>query len=136
MGEAGKWDAFRQADAALAAAGTVLFELALTGIPTIATYKTDIFIRLIMSRIRTWSGALPNLIADYPVFPEFYDEFLRPPMLGRWLERLSTDTPQRAGVLSGCQTVFEKLTTETPASERAAAIVLELAQARRPANLS
>jgi lipid-A-disaccharide synthase len=133
VGEAGKWQAFRQADAALAAAGTVLFELALTGIPTIATYKTDIFIRMIMSRIKTWSGALPNLIADYPVFPEFYDQFLRPQMLGRWLERLSTDTPQRAGVLAGCQTVFENLTTEKPASQHAAEIVLRLAQRKSPA---
>lgn len=133
VGEKGKWEAFRQADAALAAAGTVLFELALTGIPTVATYRTDIFIRMIMSRIRTWSGALPNLIADYPVFPEFYDEFLRPQMLGRWLERLSTDTPQRAGVLAGCQTVFENLTTEKPASEHAAEIVLDLAQRKSPA---
>jgi len=136
IGEAGKWEAFRQADAALAAAGTVLFELALTGIPTIATYRTDIFIRLIMSQIKTWSGALPNLIADYPVFPEFYDQFLRPEMLGRWLERLSTDTPQRAGVLAGCQAVFEKLTTETPASEHAGEIVLELAQRKSRATLS
>lgn len=133
VGETGKWEAFRQADAALAAAGTVLFELALTGIPTVATYRTDIFIRMIMSRIKTWSGALPNLIADYPVFPEFYDEFLRPQMLGRWLERLSTDTPQRTSVLAGCQTVFEKLTTEKPASEYAAEIVLELAQRKSPA---
>ena len=133
VGEAGKWEAFRGADAALAAAGTVLFELALTGIPTVATYRTDIFIRMVLSRIRTWSGALPNLIADYPVFPEFYDEFLRPPMLGRWLERLSSDTPQRAGILSGCQAVFEKLTTERPASEVAAEIVLNLAQRKSPA---
>ncbi len=133
VGEAAKWHAFRQSDAALAAAGTVLFELALTGIPTIATYKTDIFIRMIMSRIKTWSGALPNLIADYPVFPEFYDQFLRPHMLGRWLERLSTDTPQRAAVLAGCQSVFENLTTEKPASEHAAEIVLRLAQRKSPA---
>ena len=49
-----------QADAALAAAGTVLFELALTGIPTIATYKTDIFIRLMLSRIKTWSARCPT----------------------------------------------------------------------------
>ncbi|CAN7351646.1 lipid-A-disaccharide synthase [Rhizobium sp. LjRoot254] len=133
VGETGKWEAFRQADAALAAAGTVLFELALTGIPTIATYKTDIFIRMIMSRIKTWSGALPNLIADYPVFPEFYDQFLRPQMLGRWLERLSTDTPQRAAVLAGCRTVFENLTTDKGASEHAAEIVLALAQRKSPA---
>lgn len=132
-GEAAKWQAFRGADAALAAAGTVLFELALTGIPSISTYRTDFFIRLVLNRIKTWSAALPNLIAGYPVFPEFYDEFLRPEMLARWLERLANDTPQRASVLAACDDVFEKLTTERPASEHAARIVLDLAQRKSPA---
>lgn len=131
-GEAAKWQAFRGADAALAAAGTVLFELALTGIPSISTYRTDFFIRLVLNRIKTWSAALPNLIAGYPVFPEFYDEFLRPEMLARWLERLANVTPQRASVLAACNDVFEKLTTELPANEHAARIVLDLAQRKSP----
>ena len=132
-GETAKWEAFRGADAALAAAGTVLFELALTGIPAISTYRTDFFIRLVLNRIRTWSAALPNLIAGYPVFPEFYDEFLRPEMLARWLERLAHDTPQRASVLAACDDVFEKLTTDIAANEHAARIVLDLAQRKSPA---
>ena len=118
--------------AALAAAGTVLFELAIAGIPTIATYKTDLFIRLMLSRIRTWSAALPNLVADYPVFPEFYDEFLRPAMLARTLERLSADTPQRVAVLSGCRDVYDKMTTDQPANVAAADIVLRYAQKKDP----
>ena len=63
VGEAAKWQAFAMADAALAASGTVLLELALTGIPTISTYKTDVLIRMVLNRIKVWSGALPNLIA-------------------------------------------------------------------------
>jgi lipid-A-disaccharide synthase len=132
-GETAKWQTLRGADAALAAAGTVLFELALTGIPSVSTYRTDFFIRLILSRIKTWSAALPNLIAGYPVFPEFYDEFLRPEMLARWLERLANDTPQRAGVLAACNDVFDKMVTERPANELAAEIVLDLAQRKSPA---
>jgi lipid-A-disaccharide synthase len=132
-GDDAKWAAFRKADAALAAAGTVLFELALAGIPTIATYKTDFFIRLMLSRIRTWSAVLPNLVVDYPVFPEFYDEFLRPEMLARTLERLSADTPQRAAVLAGCQDVYDRMSTERPANVVAAEIALAYAQRKSPA---
>lgn len=132
-GDAAKWSAFAGADAALAAAGTVLFELALAGIPAIATYKTDFFIRLMLSRIRTWSSVLPNLVTGYPVFPEFYDEFLRPEMLARTLERLAADTPQRAAVLAGCQDVYDKMSTERPANVVAAEIVLSYAQRKSPA---
>lgn len=132
-GDDAKWRAFAEADAALAAAGTVLFELALAGIPTIATYKTDFFIRLMLSRIRTWSGALPNLVAGYPVFPEFYDEFLRPEMLGRIVERLASDTPQRTAVIAGCGDVYERMSTARPANEVAAEIVLRYAQKKSPA---
>ena len=131
--DAAKWTAFATADAALAAAGTVLFELALAGIPTISAYKTDFFIRLMLNRIRTWSAALPNLVADYPVFPEFYDAFLRPEMLARLLERLSSDTPQRAAVLAGCDDVYDRMATERPANEVAAEIVLAYAQRKSPA---
>lgn len=132
-GERDKWGALAGADAALAAAGTVLFELALVGIPTVGGYKTDLFIRMVLSRIRTWSAVLPNLVAGYPVFPEFYDEFLRPEMLARMLERLAGDTPQRAAVLAGCADVYEKMATERPANVVAAEIALRYAQEKSPA---
>ena len=41
VGEDAKWQAFAQADAAVAASGTVILELALAGIPAISTYKVD-----------------------------------------------------------------------------------------------
>jgi len=126
VGEAEKWRAFAQADVALAASGTVLLELALAGIPSVSTYKTDFWIRLALSRIKTWSGALPNLIADYPVVPEFFDEFIRPAMLARLIERLAADTPERIAMLAGFRAVFDLMTTEHPAGEHGAGIILNL----------
>jgi lipid-A-disaccharide synthase len=133
LGEEAKWAAFGTADAALAAAGTVLFELALAGIPAIATYKTDFFIRLMRNRIRIWSAVLPNLVAGYPVFPEFYDEFLRPEMLSRTLARLANDTPQRAAIIAACGDVYDTMSTERPANVVAAEIALSYAQGKSPA---
>ncbi|MDB5525238.1 MAG: lipid-A-disaccharide synthase [Rhizobium sp.] len=126
VGEAAKWQAFAEADVALAASGTVLLELALAGIPTISTYKTDVLIRMVLARIKAWSGALPNLIADYPVVPEYFDEFIRPTALARWLERLGTDTPDRAAMLTGFQEVFDRMATERAPGEHGAAIILDL----------
>jgi lipid-A-disaccharide synthase len=126
VGEAAKWQAFGVADAALAASGTVLLELALTGIPTISTYKTDVLIRMVLSRIKVWSGALPNLIADYPVVPEYFDEFIRPTALARWMERLSADTPERKAMLAGFDEIFDHMATEHSPGAHGAAIILDL----------
>jgi lipid-A-disaccharide synthase len=132
VGEQAKWLAFSRADAALAASGTVLLEVALTGIPVISTYKTDFLIRMVLNRIKVWSAALPNLIADYPVVPEYFDEFIRPAMLARWMERLTADTPERAAMLAGFRTVFDRMSTEMPPGERGAAIVLDLVDHKKP----
>jgi lipid-A-disaccharide synthase len=130
IGEAEKWQAFSSADAALAASGTVLLELTLSGIPVVSTYKTDVLIRLVLSRIKIWSAALPNLIADYPVVPEYFDEFIRPQMLMRWLGRLSEATPERGAMLAGFDKVFDAMSVETVPAEAAAAVVTALLDRR------
>jgi lipid-A-disaccharide synthase len=132
VGEAAKWEAFSQADAALAASGTVLLEVALAGIPVVSTYKTDVLIRMVLSRIKAWSGALPNLIADYPVVPEYFDEFIRPTALARWIERLSMDTAERAAMLSGFDLIFERMSTPRPSGEYGASVVLDLLHKKKP----
>jgi lipid-A-disaccharide synthase len=131
VGDAAKWQAFGEADVALAASGTVLLELALAGIPTISSYKTDVLIRMVLNRIKAWSGALPNLIADYPVVPEYFDEFIRPTALARWLERLSTDTPERNAMLAGFQEIFDRMATARPPGAHGAAIVLDVLRQKR-----
>lgn len=128
-----KWDAFARADAALAASGTVILELGLCGVPTVSVYKTDWLIKLITNRIKIWSAALPNLIADYAVVPEYFNEQIRPALLMRWIERLSGQTPERAAMLAGFETVWSRMQTPEPPGEVGARILLDhLQQKTRP----
>ncbi len=125
-GEDSKWAAFATADAAIAASGTVLLELALSGVPVVSAYKTDWLIKLMMGRITTWSAALPNLIADYQVVPEFFNDIVRPGLLGRHVERLSIDSNERRSALAGFDIVRNRMQTERPAGEVAALHVMKL----------
>ncbi|HLP71081.1 MAG TPA: lipid-A-disaccharide synthase, partial [Rhizobium sp.] len=126
LGEEEKWRAFEAADVALAASGTVVLELGLSGIPTVSAYKADWLITLLRNRIKVWSAALPNIIADYPVVPEYLNDAVRPGPLVRWLERLSSDTLERKAMFAGFDEVWMRMKTETAPGEAAAAIVLDL----------
>ncbi|WP_429930294.1 lipid-A-disaccharide synthase [Agrobacterium vitis] len=130
VGEDAKWRAFAEADAAIAASGTVLLELCLAGVPVVSTYKTDWLIKLLHSRIKTWTGALPSIIADYVVVPEYLNEQLRGASLARWMERLSTDTRERQAMVEGFDLVWQKMQTEIPAGEAGAKIVLDVLKTR------
>lgn len=125
-GEDEKWTAFGEADAALAASGTVSLELALAGVPMISCYRTDWIWTAMMRFITVWSASLPNLIADWPVVPEAYNDFVRPPYLARLIERLWADTPVRAAQIDGLGQVAARMATERPAGDLAAEAVLDL----------
>lgn len=127
-----KWAAFAQADAALAASGTVLLELALSKVPMISCYKTDPVIGPLIRRLVTvWAASLPNIIADWPVVTEFYDEFVKPPHLARLLEQLMGDTHLRASQLAGFADVATRMHTPRPAGDLAAeAVLAEIANHR------
>ena len=77
-----KWQAFGEADAALVASGTVSLELALSGVPMVSCYKLDPVMRLVQRLITVWAAPLPNLIADRPVVPEYYNQYVRPRLSG------------------------------------------------------
>lgn len=127
-----KWRAFGEADAALAASGTVLLELALSGVPHVSCYKTDRLIGPLMRRLVTvWSAALPNLIADWPVVTEYYDELVRPNHIARMLEQLMGDTPLRNSQKAGFAEINEKMRTPKPPGELAARVVLDTMNTRR-----
>lgn len=132
VGAEAKWRAFAQADAAIAASGTVILELALAGIPVVSTYKADWIIRLMHKRIKIWTAAIPNLVADYPVVPEYLNEAVRPGALARWVERLSEPTPEREAMLAGFRTVWQRMETERPPGETSAGIVLSVLQNKKP----
>lgn len=122
---AGKWRAFGEADAALIASGTVSLELALAGVPLVSCYKLDFFARAVLQRlISVWSALLPNLIADRPVAPEFYDEFVRPDVMARVVEQLFADTALRRWQKDGFAEVARRMATDRPSGELAAEVVL------------
>lgn len=123
---AAKYEAFGRADAALAASGTVLLELALAGVPTISCYKTDRVWRALMSLVTVWSAALPNLIAGWPVVPELYNEYARAEYIARLIEQLWSQTPAREAQLAGFAEVRQEMTTDRPSGEIAAETVLRL----------
>ncbi|NTF87098.1 lipid-A-disaccharide synthase [Agrobacterium rhizogenes] len=132
VGQEAKWKAFAEADAAVAASGTVILELGLAGVPVLSTYKTEWLARFVMSRIKVWTAALPNLIADYVVVPELLNDVLRAGKVARYMERLSNDTLERAAMLEGYDLVWERMQTEEPPGEKAAAILLEVLVNKKP----
>lgn len=128
-----KWCAFTEADAAVAASGTVILELALARVPVISTYRFDWLANFFFLRkVRVWTAAIPNIIADYVIVPEFLNEQVRAGTLTRWFERLSADTLQRLGVLEGYDLVHARMQTERPPGETGAAVILDLLATKKP----
>ncbi|WP_455466691.1 lipid-A-disaccharide synthase [Bartonella sp. B39] len=115
VGEDAKWHAFTNADVALAASGTVSLELALAKIPMVLCYKLDRFSKFfIFPKIMLWSAALPNIISDKPIVPEYFDEFLRPGMLARQIEQLLYNPLIRQAQLDAFEMMEQRMKIEIP----------------------
>jgi lipid-A-disaccharide synthase len=121
----GKWQAFGEADAALAASGTVSLELALAGVPLVSCYKLDPFARAIQKFITSWSAALPNLIADRTIVTEVYNQYVWPQWLARHMEGLFSDTSLRRWQKDGFLEISRRMATDRPSGEIAAGIVMK-----------
>lgn len=119
-----KWQAFGKADAALIASGTVSLELALASVPMISCYRLDPVMRMAQPLIKVWSAALPNLIADRPVVPEHYNQYVRPHYLARQLEALFSDTAYRTWQKHGFADIAGRMATAKPSGEIAAGVVM------------
>jgi lipid-A-disaccharide synthase len=124
-GAEGKWRAFAEADAALCASGTVTLELAISGVPLISCYKLDPLAKALSFLVTSWSASLPNLIADRPIVPEFYNENMRPHHLAHWLEALLADTELSRWQRAGFAEVRRRLAVSRPSGEIAAEAVLQ-----------
>ena len=74
--------------------------------------------------VTVWSAALPNLIADWPVVSEYFDDLVRPAHIARMLEQLMGDTDLRASQLTGFSQVASHMQTSRPPGELAAEAVL------------
>jgi lipid-A-disaccharide synthase len=67
--------ALQEADLAIASTGTVTLECAYFGVPAIALYRTSWVTWQIAKRIITVKyGAMPNLLADREIYPEFIQD--------------------------------------------------------------
>ncbi|WP_417412933.1 lipid-A-disaccharide synthase [Hoeflea sp.] len=125
-GDAAKWQAFGEADVAIAASGTVLLELALAGVPHISCYKLDPVSQLLSRLVTSWTAALPNMIADNVVISEYYDSQLRPARLARQANQLAGDTLYRSAMLSDFDLIRSRMEVDVPASHKAAATLLSV----------
>jgi lipid-A-disaccharide synthase len=132
-----KPDAFAAADAALAASGTVVLELAAAGVPTVAAYRANAVTAALLRRMLTVRYVtLVNLVLDRPVVPEFLQEHCRAEILTPAVEHLLVSPPAREAQRQGFREALDKLAVPERPSERAADVVLELATRRSKPTLS
>ncbi|WP_201860163.1 lipid-A-disaccharide synthase [Microvirga soli] len=130
-GETAKWAAFRQADAALAASGTVTLELGLSGVPMVVAYRVSKIEEVLKYLIKAPSIVLTNLVLGENVIPELIQWDCTPEKLAEALLPLLSDTPERQRQIDafGKLDTLMKIGDEVP-SERAARIVEEVLSAR------
>jgi lipid-A-disaccharide synthase len=115
----------------LVASGTATLETALLKRPMVVAYRvaplTGWLLRE-MKLVKTEFFSHPNLLAGRPLVPEFFQEQVRPEVLGpALLEQL--DRPDRAALIGEYGRIHRMLRCD--ASQRAADAVLELVAGRR-----
>ncbi|MEC9369573.1 MAG: lipid-A-disaccharide synthase [Pseudomonadota bacterium] len=124
-----KYAAFRLADAALAASGTVTLELALAGTPMVVGYRMDPLAWQLRFLVKARSIVLANLVLDENVVPELLQQECTGPLLARHLSPLLRDSRERRRQVAGMREVARRLATgRRKPSEMAAEIVVSLAE--------
>lgn len=122
-----KLDMFATADAALAASGTVTLELALCNVPTVALYDFDTVARLLLRWLfNGWTASLPNLIADEPVVPEYYNDQIKAGRLARELERLLYPSLARTAQIAGFTKIRNNMKTDQKPEVMAGQVILNV----------
>lgn len=115
-----------QADAAIVTSGTATLETALFNVPEVVCYKTSNISYAIGKRlIKIKFIALVNLIMNKLVVKEFIQHQLTPENLSKEVEALLQNSSYRNEVLNNYNTLYNKLSTGSNASEKAAIIVME-----------
>jgi len=140
-GKAAKQQAFREADAALAASGTVTLELAVSGIPMAVAYKLDAVSRVlrqvnrVVRFVNYTTMVLPNIILGEHAIPDFLEEDVTADKLAGAVVPLLGDTPERRRQVEAFARLdgLMRLPDGALPSEAAADAVLEAARAGRRA---
>ncbi len=131
LGEAAKWAAFREADLALAASGTVTLELGLSGVPMVVAYRVSKIEEVLKYLIKAPSIVLTNLVLGENVIPELIQWDCTPDKLRDAILPLMNDSTERQRQLAAFAKLdgLMRIGDETP-SERAARVVSEVLAAR------
>lgn len=117
-------EALTQADVAIAKTGTVTLECAYFGVPTVALYKTSWATWQIAKRKITVNyGAMPNLLANWEIFPEFIQDAATADNLARAALELLRDEPRRQKIKSELAEVVASLGPPGAARRAAEAIM-------------
>jgi lipid-A-disaccharide synthase len=126
-------EALAASDAALVTSGTATLETALVKRPMVVAYRVAPLTSWLLRRmklVKTQFFSQPNLLAGRALVPEFFQEQVRPAVLGpAVLEQL--ERPDRAALVEAYTQIHHVLRRN--ASERAAEAVLGLVAARRTA---
>jgi lipid-A-disaccharide synthase len=119
-------DELRRADLAIASTGTVTMECAFFGVPTVALYKTSWSTYQIGKRIVTVKYlAMPNILADEIVFPEFVQDDATPDNIAAAALELLRNQTRRTAVRETLSKIVASL-GEPGAASRAAKTVAGL----------
>ena len=125
-------EAMAASDAVLLSSGTATLEAALVKRPMVVAYRVAPLTGWLLrdlKLVKTEYFSQPNLLAGRPLVPEFFQEQVRPEVLGpAVLEQL--ERPDRDELIRAFEAIHGSLRCD--ASERAAEAVLELIEARRP----
>ncbi len=119
-------DELRRATVAIASTGTVTMECAYFGVPTVALYKISWTTYQIGKRIVTVKYlAMPNILADEIVFPEFVQNAATPENLAAAALELLNNPRRREAVQATLRRIVASL-GEPGAARRAAVAVADL----------
>jgi lipid-A-disaccharide synthase len=119
-------NALTQADLAITKSGTVTMECALHGVPAVVFYKTSWPTYFIGKQIITVKYlAMPNLIADEAIYPEFVQQAATPENISRAALELLRDEKRRSEVQGKLAGVIASL-GKPGAADRAAEAILSL----------
>ena len=123
-------ESLAEAEVAIAATGTVTTECAYFGVPTVALYKTSWSTWQIAKRIvKVKYAAMPNLLANEAIFPEFIQAVATPDRLAQAALELLRDAPRRARIKARLAEVVASLGAPG-AARRAAKVIFQTMKPR------
>ena len=122
----GLHEALAEADVAIASSGTVTLECAWFRVPTVVLYKTS-WITYLLGRffVKINHIAMPNVLAEREVFPEFIQRAATPKNLAREASRFLENTSRRKTLRADLNQIAQTL-GQKGAAPRAAKAVLRL----------